>query len=287
MKKLFISGFFASLLVSLLILTSFGFTEGMGRDTSVLTVPESNPSSYMYIYCKRSKQNPYCQRQFSKHFFVHSLMKNEEINKYDAISAPGSGAGLQPSYKSQGLLAKMPSRSTEKVAAATQKPAEEFPVEKLVDEPVYEPINDIPPVAQNTIKEKPAATKPVAAKPVASSGKIYIFKADKAALKEKTGKPEIITAKTSAPKTIKVERAAITAPKAPQIPINSKDYLIKWIKDIYGVEVASNHTEAEIADMYTRLMWCSTIQKELNEECDYRINSSDELRARYETAKNI
>lgn len=268
MKIIFVSSF----LVSMLILTSFGFTEGMGRDTSVITVPESNPSSYMYIYCKRSKQNPYCQRQFSKHFFVHSLMKNEaNNNKYDAFSAPDPV--VQPLYKTKGLLANVGSVSSNSTAPTAQKPIEEEPIAKSFEKPLDTTSSVI---AKTTAEEKPAP----------KSGKIYIFKADMAKVRAKTEKPEIITVKTSAPKTLKVERAPQAA-KAPQTPINSKDYLIKWIKDIYGVDVASLHSEAEIADIYTRLMWCSTIQKELSEKCDYRINSSDELRARYETAKNI
>lgn len=68
--------------------------------------------------------------------------------------------------------------------------------------------------------------------------------------------------------------------------INSKSHLVKWIKDVHGVELSgTEYSPAELADIYTRLMWCSKIRKELGDECDYQGSSSDELRARYESAK--
>lgn len=73
-----------------------------------------------------------------------------------------------------------------------------------------------------------------------------------------------------------------------KVAINSKSYLIKWIEDIYGVKLSGDgYSAAELAEIYTRLMWCNTIRKELGEECDYMGSSSDDLRARYESAKKL
>ncbi len=70
-------------------------------------------------------------------------------------------------------------------------------------------------------------------------------------------------------------------------PINSRSYLNKWIKESFGVELNSrNYNTAQLADIYTRLMWCGKIHKELKQPCDYGKESTEELRKMYESLKS-
>lgn len=70
-------------------------------------------------------------------------------------------------------------------------------------------------------------------------------------------------------------------------PINSRSYLNKWIKESFGVELNSrNYNIAQLADIYTRLMWCGKIHKELKQPCDYGKESTEELRKMYESLKS-
>jgi len=222
--------------IAVLFILSFLSYPAFSQSGSSVIDLNKDTDPYMYLYCKKSPNNPYCQRQFAKHFYVHSLMRNKNP---------------MPTIQDESSLSIEPF-ATNSIASVSQ--------------------------TQDTAPEiKPAPIKPKTVKQQ---------KVVRKAEPKKVKKIEIARAKTEAQTRPKpVQQHVGTEPSLDPEAINSKSYLVSWIRDMYNIELNWNeYSEAELADLYSRLMWCSTIQNDLGERCDYMNSSTEELRARYEAS---
>ena len=101
--------------------------------------------------------------------------------------------------------------------------------------------------------------------------------------KENASLPTLHTQPTSIKANASLNQILYSEPSS----INSRSYLAKWIKESFGVELNSrSYSTAQLADIYTRLIWCGKIQKDLKQPCDCTKESTEELQKTYESLKS-
>ncbi len=149
--------------------------------------PESaRTTHYMYMYCKRSPDNPLCKRLFSREIYTQRLLQ-ERLR---------ASAASKPPYTAP---------------ASTDQPSPPVPASEVVQAPV-----------------------------------------------------------------------ALGGESRP-VPINSTRYLEDWIKRTFGIEPPGRLDAPQLAELFTKLMWCSRIGALAPETpCDYEGRSPEELRRSYE-----
>lgn len=242
-------------MLTVLLLTPTAFSKGVGNGPGVIDL-EKDSDPYMYLYCKKAPNNPYCQRHYAKHFYVHSLMRNGNL-------AEVQGSRTAPSVGGSDTNAMLASIKSDRSISPIPKPAS---------------------------RPRVQTRKPVKKASVPKERKKQVVQIKK---KVEVARADTMVQEAGARDTMELlkpmdthDTIAVISPEetVDDGVINGKGYLIGWIRDMYGVELDWDaYSEAALADVYSRLMWCSTIQNELGEECDYTSSSTEELRARYES----
>jgi len=241
-----ISAFWVGLLISNPLLA-----ESEGE----IDVQHSDTISYMYLYCRRSMSNPFCEKRFAKQYYINSLMRSKkETGAYrDPVS---SEPRLEDTHFSWLI-------EPDELTAQTleEKPTEENPRTYTTPTPSSSESTPSKPVIVESVRQRPT-THPI-----------------------KSNAQENVPENT--PEQIKPKPPSPAEHAEPPVQVTTNTYLLDWIKHTYGVDLNGEHlSAAELAEIYTRLMWCSNIENEFNQSCDYKNSTSEELRQRYESLKN-